>query len=278
MLYIILCIPLYVLNSFCDKYISGENSKHTNSIYNIVKFLIGTIILLPMFLTDEAKLEWIVITCGIAGGVMYAVSKMIILTGYEKTSVAFMTLCHASGILLPCIAGHFFWNEKLSIPACIGIILVIFSIWILKGDASKSGKTDMKGIIIGIVVLLASGGLMIVQKIMGMVLPRSGVDAYLFYTFATAFLILAIAAPKRRKITKKISFCALGSAVALYIISVVMTYLAADVPSVILFPLFNGSGIILVTLFSAVWFKEKITVRKACGMVIALIGLFLTNI
>lgn len=278
MLYIILCIPLYVLNSFCDKYISGENSKQTNAIYNIVKFLIGTVILLPMFLLDEAKFEWIVIACGIAGGVMYAISKMIILTGYERTSVVFMTLCHASGILLPCVAGHFFWNEKLSILACVGIILVIVSILLLKGDNSKAGKTDIKGIIIGIIVLLTSGGLMIVQKIMGIVLPQTGVDAYLFYTFASAFLILIIANPKRPKVTKKVSVCALGSAVALYIISVVMTYLAADLPSVILFPLFNGSGIILVTLLSAVLFKEKITVKKACGMAIGLVGLFLTNI
>ena len=103
------------------------------------------------------------------------------------------------------------------------------------------------------------------QKIMGIVLPQTGVDAYLFYTFASAFLILIIANPKRPKVTKKVSVCALGSAVALYIISVVMTYLAADLPSVILFPLFNGSGIILVTLLFAVLFKEKITqLEKVC--------------
>jgi multidrug transporter EmrE-like cation transporter len=56
-----------------------------------------------------------------------------------------------------------------------------------------------------------------------------------------------------------------------------MTKLAASVPSVIMFPLFNGSGIILVTLLSAWMFKEKLTARRITGFVVGLIGLFLAS-
>ena len=224
-----------------------------NTIYNIIKFFIGTILLLPMFLMDSLHFEWGIICCGILCGIMYAVSKMVILLGYEKTSVAFMTLCHSSGMLLPCVLGHFLWNEKRNI----------------------------KGILIGIVVLVTSGGVMIVQKIMGIFFPQTGVDAYNFYSFACAFLLLTIFSKKgflHCKISIKYVMCGLGSAVSLCVISLVMTYLASNIPSVIMFPLFNGSGIISVTLLSSILFNENITVKKGCGLIIGLIGLLMINI
>lgn len=72
---------------------------------------------------DEPKFELGVVLCGIACGVMYAVSKTIILKGHEKTSVSFMTLCYASGMIIPCIIGHLFWSEKLSIKNVVGLLL-----------------------------------------------------------------------------------------------------------------------------------------------------------
>jgi len=144
-LYILLCVPLYILNSFCDKYISIENKMSVNTIYNIIKFFIGTILLLPMFLMDSLHFEWGIICCGILCGIMYAVSKMVILSGYEKTSVAFMTLCHSSGMLLPCVLGHFLWNEKLTLLSVVGIILVIISIMLLKGNSNLNEKRNIKG-------------------------------------------------------------------------------------------------------------------------------------
>lgn len=252
-----------------------------NSLYNIIKFFIGTLILLPLFLMDASKLEWGVVVCGILCGIMYAVSKMAILSGYEKTSVAFMTLCHSSGMLLPCILGHFLWNEKLTLLSIAGIIFVIISIMLLKDSKNLNESRNIKGMLIGIAVLVTSGGVMIVQKIMGIFFPQTGVNAYNFYSFASAFLLLIIFSKQgflRCKIATKYVMCGLGSAGSLCVISLVMTYLASSIPSVIIFPLFNGSGIISVTLLSSVLFKENITIKKGCGLIIGLIGLLMINI
>ncbi len=279
MIYILLCVPLYVLNSFCDKYISLENKVSVNSAYNIIKFFIGALLLLPMFLMDTFKFEWRILVCGILCGIMYAVSKMVILSGYEKTSVAFMTLCHAAGMLLPCVVGHFLWNEKLTFISIVGILLVILSIMLLKDSQSSKESRNRKGVLIGIVVLVTSGGVMIVQKIMGMCFPQAGVDAYNFYSFASAFFVLALFSGFRHcKIAVKHVLCGVGSAVSLCVISLVMTYLASSIPSVILFPVFNGSGILSVTVLSSVLFHETITSRKGLGLIIGLLGLLMINI
>lgn len=280
-IFAILCIPLFVLNSFCDKYISTFNSKGVNIIYNVIKFSVGSVILFAALLADSSL--WYhpgVIICGVLCGVMYSINKMIIMTGYEKSSVAFMTLCHSAGMLLPCIIGHFLWDEKLSLAALVGIALVIGSMMLLK-DAPKSKTSNTTiGLVIGVVVLLASGGVMILQKIMGLYYPGQGVNAYNFYSFISAVMILGIfiRQGQHQGNMKKLVWCATGSAVSLCAISVVMTKLAASVPSVIMFPLFNGSGIILVTLLSAWLFKEKLTAKRITGFVIGLIGLFLVNL
>ncbi len=284
-LIILACVPLYIINSFCDKYASMQTTGSDSTKYNTLKFLTGSILLFPLFLLDSApKFKFGAVFCGIACGILYAISKTIILKGYEKTSVSFMTLCHSAGMIIPCILGHFIWSEKMSIIAIFGVLLTIVSIVLLKNGQKGSGKMQLSGILIGLVVFLTSGGVMVLQKWMGKSFAGESVSAYNFYSFVVAALILfLLTSTKRREGTKplplkKILPFAAGSAISLCVISVVMTMLAGSVPSVILFPLFNGSGIILVCIGSVFVFKEKMSKKQIIGLIIGVLGLCITNI
>jgi len=282
---ILSCVPLYVVNSFCDKIISSKEQNRYNYIYNALKFLICSICMLPMLLYEK-KYVFAAgsLFCGICCGVMYAISKTVMLKGYEKTSVAFMTLCHSSGMILPCIIGHFFWSEKLNAISVLGIMLAILSIVLLKGGQEKNKKINLMGAIFGIVIFLTSGGVMIAQKLMGIYFAEQSISAYNFYSFIVPFLIICcLVRPKQivggEKKNKGLAFiCAFGSAVSLCVISFVMTSLSGRVPSVLLFPLFNGLGIIFVCIGSVFAFKEKLTVKKLIGLVLGVIGLCLINL
>lgn len=280
-LIIIACVPLYVVNSFCDKSISSSLENDYNYIYNSIKFLICSLCMLPMlFWDDSPKWEWGCLLCGIACGLMYAISKTVMLKGYERTSVAFMTLCHSSGMILPCVLGHFIWSEELGILAIIGMLLAVASIVLLKDAKKEKKKFDVLGVIFGVIIFLTSGGIMIVQKLMGIYFADQSVTAYNFYSFVVAFFLLCFCIKPRKTSkasTKKILLCSLGSAVSLSAISMVMTSLAGKVPSVILFPLFNGLGIIFVCVGSAFAFKEKMTPKKIVGLIIGVLGLCLVN-
>ena len=279
-IFILACIPLYIMNSFCDKYISTLNCKITNIRYNLIKFAIGTVILLPFFLGDASKFQFGILLCGVLNGTILTISKVLMLYGYEQTSVAYMTLCHSSGLLLPCILGHFLWQEPLTPPALFGILLVILSILLLKDTGSKK-QTSRIGILIGLIILMASGGVMVLQKVIGMQFQGMGAEAFNFYGFISATLILSCinCTEKRTIVNKKnILLCAAGSAISLCVISLVMTRMTSTIPSVIMFPLFNGLGVILVTLLSAKIFKEKLTAKSGLGVLLGLFGLFLTNL
>lgn len=281
-LIILACVPLYIINSFCDKYVSSEDGNKHNILYNCIKFLIGSIVLFPMFFADNApRFKLGVVFCGVACGVMYAISKTVMLKGYEKTSVAFMTLCHASGMIIPCIIGHFFWSEELTVLSVIGILLAIASIMLLKGGKGNEKNYETSGVIIGIVVFLTSGGVMIAQKLMGLYFANQSISAYNFYSFVVAFLILSFfVKPEKEgeKSKRSLFLCAAASSVSLCVIGLVMTRLAGSVPSIILFPLFNGLGIIFVCIGSVFAFKEKLTVKKVIGLASGVCGLCMINL
>ena len=282
LLIILACVPLYVVNAFCDKFISAKNKNKNNYVYNSIKFLICCLCLVPaLCLDDLPKFQLGCLLCGIACGIMYAISKTIIMKGYEKTSVAFMTFCHSAGMIVPCLIGHFFWSETLSAVAIIGIALAIASIVLLTEGKKEKKDFDPSGIIFGVIIFLTSGGVMIAQKLMGLYFVGQSVIAYNFYSFVVAFLILCLFARPERTLIKEemkfVSFYAFGSAVSLSVISLVMTNLAGSVPSIILFPLFNGLGIIFVCVGSIGVFHEKMTVKKFIGLAIGILGLCLVN-
>lgn len=280
-IFILLCLPLYVVNSFCDKHVSASHGK-SGYLYNVAKFLVGSAVLLPVMLLDSgAKFKAGVLLCGVLCGVMYAVSKSIILRGYRETSVAFMTFCHAAGMILPCVIGHFLWEERLSVFAVIGILLAVSSAVLLKGDCSEKTRFSAKGICIGVLVFFASGGVMLMQKLMGKYFADQSVGAYNLYSFFIAFVILGFFVKPQKGIGKEVKTVlpfAVASALSLCIISLVMTALAGKVPSVILFPLFNGLGIILVSVGSVFAFREKMTLQKGIGLIVGILGLSLVNI
>lgn len=284
-LIILACVPLYVINSFCDKVVSAKSGNSYNYLYNCVKFFICSICMVPLlFLESPSIIVPGSLICGISCGFMYAVSKTVMLKGYETTSIAFMTLCHSSGMIVPCVLGHFLWSEKLRWLSIIGIFITIFAITLLKDNRSVSQKFKIKGILFGLIIFLTSGGVMICQKVMGIYFEKQGVTAYTLCSFVVPALILSLfLKPKTIKsISQKnkntIGACAIGSAISLSVISFVMTGLASSVPSIILFPLFNGLGIITVCIGSVFAFKEKLNIKNVVGLILGVLGLYIINL
>ena len=281
MLFVLACVPLFVVNSFSDKYASAKTGNAYNLKYNFIKFLAGMLLMLPMFLLDtQPRFGYGAILCGIGCGIMYVINKTLILKGYACTSVAFMTFCHAAGMIVPCLAGHFLWQETLGLLSLAGILMTVVAVVFLKDGGGESQKFPLKGAFYGAAIFQASGGVMIMQKLMGLYFPEQSVGAYNWYSFVVAALFTGLFC-KKEKVAKDhrkpVYVCAILSAISLCVISVVMTTVAGKIPSVIMFPMFNGSGILLASIGSIFFFREKMTVKRFVGLILGIGGLCLVN-
>ncbi len=281
-LFVLACVPLFVVNSFSDKYASSKTGNAYNLQYNLIKFIAGMVLMLPLFLLDsQPKFGYGAILCGALCGVMYAINKTLVLKGYACTSVAFMTFCHAAGMIVPCVVGHFFWQEPLGLLSLMGIVMTVVSIAFLKDGGKDAMKFPLKGFFYGAVIFLTSGGVMIAQKLMGLYFSEQSVGAYNWYSFVMAALLIGLFSKKQKmeaESRKVISVCAVLSAISLCVISVVMTSVSGKIPSAIMFPMFNGAGILLASIGSIFFFQEKMTVKRVIGLILGIGGLCLINL
>jgi drug/metabolite transporter (DMT)-like permease len=284
-LIILACVPLYICNAMCDKLVSATIENKYSAVYNCIKFALCSICAIPfLFIGDTPVLGIGSLLCGLTCGLMYAISKNVMLKGYAVTSVAFMTLCHSAGMIVPCVLGHFLWEEALRIFTLLGILLTVGAIGLLKDVSGSKTEINTKGLLYGFITFLTSAGVMISQKCMGMYFADESVGFYNLFSFAVAMLMLCPLLKVTHirndngKTKRTVCVCAFGSAVSLSVISFVMTSLASNVPSVILFPVFNGTGILLVCIVSAVLFQERLTMRKIIGLIVGILGLFMINI
>ncbi len=56
------------------------------------------------------------------------------------------------------------------------------------------------------------------------------------------------------------------------------TYLSGKLPSIIVFPMLNGGGILLTTLLSVFLFKEKLTKKQALGVIVGVLSIIFISV
>ena len=105
---LLLCVPLYVLNSFCDKYVSTKNNSIINIVYNIVKFGLGSVIFFGLFLESPSKLEWGSFVCGVISGLMSSVADITIVTMQDIMRLGTEARMNTPG----CAGGNWQWRMK----------------------------------------------------------------------------------------------------------------------------------------------------------------------
>ncbi len=115
---------------------------------------------------------------------------------------------------------------------------------------------------------------------------RNPVSLYSFWTFAIASAVLWCILPLiPRERTKPDCFPEKSTLPALadsgssgILISQLVTSASAVLPSVVIFPAFNGLGLVLATLLSAICFQERLTLRSVLGMLLGIGGTFIDAI
>lgn len=214
-------------------------------------------------------------------GTLYAFAQVVFLIFKAKAMslgpVSLTTLIGNMSLILSTVCGVLIWNEKVSPIQIIGILLLLISIIICTYEKT-SEQNNTAWIFCCVLFFIFAAAVGIIFK----AFSKTGENINNMMFFASLIMILLLFPASffgKEKEKSKIQYTRtyISTLIICGIISClynrVNIYLSGAMDSVIFFPSFNGSVIILSTLFGVVLFKEKLKTKQILGITLGLISI-----
>ena len=211
------------------------------------------------------------------------------LEALKSGAMVLASMAGSAGLLLPCVFGIFMFDEPMSLMQLFGILLLIFSGWLLIGYSKKlKGSFTPRTMLLLIGSMLSNGFTMVAQKMFSKYLPDVSVSLFSILAFGLVGVGMCVGLvpqltkkEKReeiKKLPKALWFYGAGLSTILLIINQLATIAAKVIPSAIMFPINDGGATIITALTGAVVFKEKLTARSVAGLALGIASLIVINL
>lgn len=290
-IFLIIILLLRVPQNFSSKKTSGlVTNPQSYFLYGTYSYLLAGFIAFVMLLFDGMS-GFSLPAFGISalGAISLAASLFCSIEALKRGVMVLAAMASSAGLLLPCIAGIFMFDEPMKPLQFVGIALLILSGWLLVGySREQTGSFTPKTLLLLIGSMLSNGTVMLAQKMFSKYLPNTNVSVFSFLTFGLVgicmfiglvpFLGSSSGRDKIRAVPKPIFLYGTISSVILLTINQLATIAGRNVPSAIMFPINDGGATIITAITAAVFFKEKLTVRSVCGLILGIASLMVINL
>ncbi len=236
-------------------------------------------------------------------GIIFSATVFLNLIALEYGPLSLTNLLVNFSLIIPLGYSFVFYQEALTLPRIIGILLfavcmVLFSGFRfgkgMKGEqAAHEKKASLKWFLLSVLAMICNGSLSLIQKVYAMQTGNIYSSQVLFYgyLFATlsSFVLAAVlfSLQRRRHIVlpthkEKQAPVLIGLALLVGLsnfgLNLVVVLLATRMDAAIVYPVIQGSGPIIVTVVSRLLFKEKIDAVKLAGILIGCTAIVLLNL
>ena len=290
-IFLIIILLLRVPQNFSSKKTSGlVTNLQSYFLYGTYSYTLAGLIAFVMLLFD-GMLGFSLPAVGISalGAVSLAVSLFCSIEALKSGVMVLAAMAGSAGLLLPCIAGIFMFNEPMKPMQFIGIALLIFSGWLLIGySKEQTGSFTPRTLLLLIGSMLSNGSVMLAQKMFSKYLPDTSVSIFSFLTFGligigmfiglVPSLLSQSGRAKIAAVPKPVFLYGTISSIILLAINQLATLAGRNVPSAIMFPINDGGATIITAITAAIFFKEKLTVRSVCGLILGIGSLIVINL
>ena len=290
-IFLIIILLLRVPQNFSSKKTSGlVTNSQSYFLYGTYSYTLAGLIAFVMLLFDGMS-GFSLPAVGISalGAVSLAVSLFCSIEALKSGVMVLAAMAGSAGLLLPCIAGIFMFNEPMNPMQFIGIALLIFSGWLLIGySKEQTGSFTPRTLLLLIGSMLSNGSVMLAQKMFSKYLPDTSVSIFSFLTFGligigmfiglVPSLLSQSGRAKIAAVPKPVFLYGTISSIILLTINQLATLAGRNVPSAIMFPINDGGATIITAITAAIFFKEKLTVRSVCGLILGIGSLIVLNL
>ena len=290
-IFLIIILLLRVPQNFSSKKTSGlVTNSQSYFLYGTYSYTLAGLIAFVMLLFDGMS-GFSLPAVGISalGAVSLAVSLFCSIEALKSGVMVLAAMAGSAGLLLPCIAGIFMFNEPMKPMQFIGIALLIFSGWLLIGySKEQTGSFTPRTLLLLIGSMLSNGSVMLAQKMFSKYMPDTSVSIFSFLTFGligigmfiglVPSLLSQSGRAKIAAVPKPVFLYGTISSIILLAINQLATLAGRNVPSAIMFPINDGGATIITAITAAIFFKEKLTVRSVCGLILGIGSLIVINL
>ena len=226
--------------------------------------------------------------CAIAFGVLFILFFALYTLAMATGPLSFTTLCGSSSSIIPITIGFLFWNEIMTAPKIIGILLVLVTFYLCSTAGSGDGKKiNSRWMVIAALMLVCNGSVATIQKLHPKLTDGAQVQEFYVIAFAVAsltsllFYVLFRRFGKEEipQVSSKLVLTAVGTGVCTCAGNLLLGLLSAwNVDASLIFPFTSGLQVIIATVLSAVLYKEKLTARSYIAIGVGIVALVLISV
>ncbi|PWM43212.1 MAG: hypothetical protein DBX47_07100, partial [Clostridiales bacterium] len=185
-------------------------------------------------------------------------------------------------MIIPTLSGRFFFNEKIYILQYLGIVLLIIAFYFIF-NPQKNASLNPKWFFLTLSTFISCGLIGVLQKTHQSSSHKN--EFYMFLLICVAFasiisFIMALTNHKQnpRNLNKKTYISIIFAVICGIFIgacNIINLYLSGVMQAAIFFPALNGIYIIGSGVVSIIFFKEKMTIKKAVAFILGIISIVL---
>ncbi len=291
-LFVALSLATGVVKGYCGKKTSGfvaevKDAAFANMVRMGICILIGFFVVLFSCGLSSLAISPTVLAITAVSGVGTSLFVVSWLLCVRRGAYMLVDVFLMLGMAVPIAGSCLFYEETLRWNQWVGFVILLGAVLFLCSyNNSIKTRLTLPAILLLCVCGLANGFADFSQKLFVKNAEGALIEVFNFYTYVFAAITLAVfyftqtkspATEERRGRIKYILFYIPVMAICLFLNSLFKTYAAVHLDSAVLYPLVQGSALVLSTLMAAVFFGEKLKWKSIVGICLAFVALMIIN-
>ena len=285
--YVLLAVSILLAvckSSLYNSYAKKEPTLGATFSFNAISYGVAAVIAFIGVLIGWETISWITVLCAFFYATIVVSLQTISITAMSVGAMSTTSICIMYGMIIPSVAGPIFWQEPIGVLQIVGIIMMVVSLWLIKGKTPTEQRgASKKWAVLAVLAFILSGMAGVMEKIHQS--TEAQAERLPFVFVACAFML--VFSMLARRITQKgdknfssksTALLAGLSGLVIGFYSTVNLILSGKLDSMIYYPIANGGAMLLTVLVSAIVFKEQFDKPRIIGTIIGLLGILCLSI
>lgn len=289
-LLLLLMIVLFVFQSTALKKIEVDSIRQNLLVTGISSGMIAAALAVWVAATG-LTFSPVTLLCGLVFGIVFIVCLACYQFALKIGPMTYTAFFFSASMLIPAVTGLIFWKEPMTWSVIAGIVLFLAAFYFISVYGGEKGeKGNIRWMILCFFTWLTNGSLAVVLKIHSSTLARQGTPSESIQIMLLSFAVASVGAMiiwafmgkgkyhTDMEFTKKnllqITLMAIGTGGG----NILVSYLTGLIPSSYLFPVFQGALMVVLTVYSALALKERVSKGGRIGVILGILGIIIINL